>query len=204
MVDSLLWSTYKSQLLMKQEQTNKRARVYPNILVTGTPGCGKTTLCENVVNLMAQKNIKYMHLNVSQIAIQGKFVENYDQERETHVLDEDPLLDHLEDILSDYERMGFIVDYHSSELFPERWFDIVICLSTDNTILYERLAKRGYPQKKIQENVECEIFQVCLQEALDSYNKEIVLHLVNNNDDDLDSNADSIVELIQVGIKSKQ
>jgi hypothetical protein len=34
------------------------------------------------------------------------------------------------------------VDYHSCDFFPERWFDLVVVLQTDNTILYERLEKR--------------------------------------------------------------
>ncbi|KAL0483174.1 adenylate kinase [Acrasis kona] len=186
------------------QQTSKRLRKFPNILVTGTPGCGKTTLCENIVSAMAQQNIKYNHLNVSQIAVDGKFTEEYDMERQTHVLDEEPLLDHLEEILSDFEETGYVVDYHSSELFPERWFDAVVCLATDNTVLYNRLSKRGYAEQKIQENLQCEIFQVCLQEAQESYDKDLVLHLVNDTDDDMEDNVESISKLINTGINSRR
>ena len=37
---------------------------------------------------------------------------------------------------------GNVVDYHGSEFFPERWFDIVFVLRTDNTLLYQRLEER--------------------------------------------------------------
>lgn len=37
---------------------------------------------------------------------------------------------------------GVIVDYHGCDLFPERWFDIVFVLRTDNTQLYTRLEAR--------------------------------------------------------------
>jgi len=37
---------------------------------------------------------------------------------------------------------GNIVDYHSCEFFPERWFDVVFVLRTDNSILYKRLQQR--------------------------------------------------------------
>lgn len=37
---------------------------------------------------------------------------------------------------------GNIVDYHSSDFFPERWFDIVFVLRTDNTTLFDRLSNR--------------------------------------------------------------
>lgn len=49
------------------------------------------------------------------------------------------LLDGLEEIMC---QGGNIVDYHSSELFPERWFDIVFVLRTDNTTLFDRLSSR--------------------------------------------------------------
>ena len=37
---------------------------------------------------------------------------------------------------------GNIVDYHSCDFFPERWFDIVFVLHTETSPLYERLTKR--------------------------------------------------------------
>jgi adenylate kinase len=37
---------------------------------------------------------------------------------------------------------GVLVDFHSVGFFPERWFDLVIVLRTDNTVLFDRLAKR--------------------------------------------------------------
>ena len=54
-------------------------------------------------------------------------------------------------------------------LAPCRWFDLVVVLMADNTVLYERLEKRGYEQKKISENVQCEIMQVIAEEARESY-----------------------------------
>lgn len=40
------------------------------------------------------------------------------------------------------EEGGNIVDYHGCDFFPERWFDYVVVLQTDNTILYDRLSRR--------------------------------------------------------------
>jgi len=52
---------------------------------------------------------------------------------------------------------GNIVDHHSCDFFPERWFDLVVVLQCDNTVLWNRLEKRGYSKSKIQENVQCEV-----------------------------------------------
>ena len=50
------------------------------------------------------------------------------------------VLDEMEPVMSD--GAGNIVDHHDCELFPERWFDVVFVLRTDNTILYKRLEER--------------------------------------------------------------
>lgn len=62
-----------------------------------------------------------------------------------------------------------MVDYHGCDFFPERWFDFVIVLRCNNTILYDRLKARDYSEKKIRNNLECEIFNILLEEAVESY-----------------------------------
>lgn len=37
---------------------------------------------------------------------------------------------------------GYIIDYHSCDFFPERFFQLVLVLRTDNSVLWERLATR--------------------------------------------------------------
>ena len=49
------------------------------------------------------------------------------------------VVDELEDQMCEG---GNIVDYHGCDFFPERWFDIVFVLRTNNTTLYERLEKK--------------------------------------------------------------
>eukprot|EP00058_Branchiostoma_floridae_P020897 XP_002606387.1 hypothetical protein BRAFLDRAFT_67634 [Branchiostoma floridae] len=89
---------------------------------------------------------------------------------------------------------GNIVDYHSCEMFPERWFDIVFVMRTNNTVLYDRLQNRGYSDKKIQENVQCEIFQTLLEEARESYKVEIVHELQSNTPQDMETNLNNILQ----------
>lgn len=49
------------------------------------------------------------------------------------------VVDELEDKMTEG---GVIVDYHGCDFFPQRWFDIVFVLRTDNTQLYTRLESR--------------------------------------------------------------
>lgn len=94
------------------------------------------------------------------------------------------------------EEGGKIVDYHGCDFFPKRWFDIVFILRTDNTILYDRLVARGYSGKKLQDNVQCEIFQTILDEANDSYPPAIVFELPSNTPEDMENNVERITDWV--------
>lgn len=80
---------------------------------------------------------------------------------------------------------GNVAEYHSCEFFPERWFQSVYVVRCDTNVLFKRLEERGYNAKKIQNNVEFEIFQMSLDEAKSSYKPEIVFEVRGENEDDL-------------------
>lgn len=156
----------------------------PNILITGTPGTGKTQTSQ----LLAEKT-GLTHLNIGSIVKEQGFYEYKDEDFDSYILDEDKLLDYLEPIMS---KGGNIVDFHSNELFPERWFELVLVLRADNRTLYDRLVERGYNQKKLDENLECEIMQVVLDEAKESYDPDLVQELQSNTIDDLHNNISRV------------
>jgi len=56
---------------------------------------------------------------------------------------------------------------------------------------------RGYSQKKISENIECEIMQVLLDEAKESYKPEIVLELVSETVEQMAQNLDKLSEWVE-------
>lgn len=37
---------------------------------------------------------------------------------------------------------GVILDYHTCDIFPERWIDLVVVLRCDHTVLWDRLEAR--------------------------------------------------------------
>ncbi len=50
------------------------------------------------------------------------------------------LLDELEPVAS---AGGVILDWHTCDIFPERWIDLVVVLRCDHTVLWERLEERS-------------------------------------------------------------
>lgn len=87
---------------------------------------------------------------------------------------------------------GNVVDTHTVDYFPERWFDLVIVLRASTESVYDRLSARGYHQAKIDENVQSEILQVCLDEANDSYKTEVVWELKSDTVEEMEQNLEKI------------
>merc|ERR1712228_219986 len=169
---------------IKEKHITDMQRSAPNILITGTPGTGKTTLGRE---LATKAGLKYV--NVSEFAKEEELFEGWDEKLNCHILDEDRIVDELETQMTEG---GNIVDYHGSEFFPQRWFDAVFVLRTDNTVLYERLEARDYSREKVEQNVQCEIFQTLLEEARESYDLEIVHELMSNVPEDMERNLEQI------------
>ncbi|KAK9844114.1 hypothetical protein WJX81_004783 [Elliptochloris bilobata] len=162
-----------------------KRRLLPNILITGTPGTGKTTTAELIAE---QTGLR--HINVGELVKSQQLHCGWDEEHDCLILDEDKVCGALEDLMAEG---GVVVDHHGCDFFPERWFDLVIVLQTDNTLLYERLERRGYSQKKVSGNVECEIMHVIVEEARESYREEVVQVLPSNTVEELEENVEKTV-----------
>lgn len=67
----------------------------------------------------------------------------------------------------------------------------------NSTILYDRLAARGYNGTKLEENMDAEIMEVLLQEARDAYDEEIVVELQSDDADQIEANVERIESWIQ-------
>ena len=134
------------------------------------------------------------HIQVGQIVKEKSLHFGKDQVYDSFIIDEDAVVDELDPIM---EKGGNIVDHHGCDFFPESWFDLILCLTTDNSILYKRLEDRGYSDVKIQENVSCEIMQVVLQEAVESYEQDKVILLQSNTVQDMEENIQRVEEWIE-------
>lgn len=53
---------------------------------------------------------------------------------------------------------------------------------------------RGYAGPKLSNNIECEIFQVLLEEAKESYREDVVLALRSDTTEDIERNVTELTE----------
>ncbi|KAL9007257.1 MAG: hypothetical protein Q9188_000060 [Gyalolechia gomerana] len=165
------------------------SRSKPNIIITGTPGVGKTSLCETLID-----TTDLQHLSVNRIAKERDCHEGWDEAMKSWIVDEDKLLDAIE---AEIDKGGCLIDWHACDLFPEGWIDLVIVLRSDSTVLYDRLTARNYSGPKLQENMDAEIMEVLLAEARDAFDEEIVIELRSNNSEDMENNVSRIEAWIE-------
>ena len=111
----------------------------PNVLICGTPGCGKTSVCEVEASRVGGA---LKHINVGEGAARLGYHAGRDGVHGALLIDEaseDLILDDLEPTM---KAGGVLLEHHTTDFFPERWFDLVIVLRSDNTILFDRLTAR--------------------------------------------------------------
>lgn len=150
---------------MKQKATKKKetkSRKTAITIVTGTPGTGKTTVAKR----LAQKQ-RAVYIDVNDIIKHNKLKEGYDKKRKAAIIDTKKLNKILIQIIKEARQKGIslVIDSHLAHYVNPKHIDLCIVTKTGLKKLQIRLKKRGYHKAKIQENLECEIFDVCLTEA---------------------------------------
>lgn len=128
--------------------------MYEKIIITGTPGTGKTLVANALGELLKTRVI---HIN--EYAKEHNLV--IGEEDGSLVIDMLPLRELLN------KEMGIIEGHLACEFKLRNSF--VIVLRCDPKILKKRLQTRGYSPKKIKENLEVEALDYCTQMAEKSY-----------------------------------
>jgi adenylate kinase len=119
-------------------------RTLPNIVITGTPGVGKTTTCEQLVSLSSSTSSPLRQLSINTLVKDRSCHEGYDEDLKTCIVDEDKLLDEVGKEIEDGDgEGGWLIDWHACDLFPKRWVDLVVVLRCERTdALWDRLKAR--------------------------------------------------------------
>lgn len=124
------------------------------IAISGTPGTGKTVVAEALSKLLGWKLLKLNEISEKK----GMFC-GYDNVRKTKIVDVDKLAEEVRKL-----RGNLVIESHYSQDIPN---DLTIVLHCEIKELKKRMTKKGFSEKKIEENLQAEIFEVCSQEARD-------------------------------------
>ena len=119
--------------------------------LTGTPGTGKTSITRVLSELALTRS-------VSDLADERGFLGLPEPEEGVKEIDIDNLVSSLEGEWVTEPDGLTIIEGHLAHNLP---CDAVVVLRCDPDILRSRLEKRGYPERKINDNVEWELMGAC-------------------------------------------
>ncbi len=158
------------------------------IVVTGTPCTGKTTLAKKLSLLL-----DYAYFDVNSFAKTAHIYSSYDRKRQCYVVDEAKLARSLikvrqkalkagkkgtirrqPNVPNRSSDWGIIFDSHLSHFLPRKYADLCLVARCSLKALRQRLQERGYSASKVRENLDAEIFEVCLSEARELGHKVVV------------------------------
>ena len=138
------------------------------IICTGTPGTGKT----KIAKLIAKK-YSLDYVDVGEEIRKNKLYSYYDKKLCSYVIDKKKLVKLLRGLVKKHKNA--ILDSHLSHYLDKKHVKLCIVVKCDIGILKKRLEKRRYNKKKIRENLDAEIFYVCLVEAIELGHRVVVV-----------------------------
>jgi adenylate kinase len=145
----------------------KLARV---IIVTGTPGTGKTTLSSALAEALEAR-----YLNLTRFVSNNKLYGGIDIQRGTKIIDMARTRARLKEKLEKMQGLVVIDTHVPDEIVPKEMVKRVFVLRTDPRILEHRLRAKKWRSSKIRENVLAEIVDSCLNSAVEHYSQRRVV-----------------------------
>lgn len=138
------------------------------IIVSGSPGTGKTTVAKQLA-----ERLDYAYINVNKFIKENGLSDGYDKERECEIVDTNNLNKELIAFIK--PKQNLVIDSHLSHYLPRKVVDLCIITKCGIVELKHRLEKRGYSKEKVKENIEVEIFDSCRVEAEDAGHNVVVV-----------------------------
>jgi adenylate kinase len=137
------------------------------VALTGTPGTGKTT----VATLLRKKG--YTIVDINKLAIKEDFVVGTDKKRHCKLIDVNNINKYIQ---KNFKRKDLVFfEGHVAHLLKA--MDKIIILRCHPKELYTHLLKKKWSHKKIQENIEAEILDIILCEAVEQHLKKNIFEI---------------------------
>lgn len=130
------------------------------IAISGTPGTGKTAAAK-----ILARELNYVLVDLNEFAKSRKLVLGNDVKRNSVIVDISALKKEVAQMECDIVIEGHLAHFCDADLY--------IILRTNPKILAKRMKERGWREEKIRENIEAEIMNICLNEAVELNGGEV-------------------------------
>lgn len=139
------------------------------LVVTGTPGVGKT-----MVSKVLAERLEGLYISLTDIVKRENLRLYMDSERDTIVADLRVLSDRVSNIINESSCDVVVDGHYASEVVSSEVVSYAFVLRIEPDKLRQRLRERGYSEEKVLENLASEVLDVCLFDAVARYGVEKV------------------------------
>ena len=153
--------------------------------ITGTPGTGKTSVTKY---LESTYKLNVIYLN--ELIKNEKLYFGLDKERDSLIVDMEIVSKRVFELIDDKDSITLIEGHHSHHIA-----DIIIVLRASPDTIVDRLSKRGYSIKKINENRDAEELDIILYESVEWCDEVFEIDTTNI---DIKEVTKNIIEIIRI------
>jgi len=154
------------------------------ILVTGSPGVGKT-----VVSRLLATRLNGLRIGLAELVKQEGLISGLDEARETLIADMEKVSKRTLEIMEDCEGDVIVDGHYAVDVVPTEDVNLVFVLRRHPDELKSFMEKRGFGNRKLWENLAAEILDVCLSEAVETCGVDKVC--------EIDATGKSVEEVVE-------
>jgi adenylate kinase len=160
------------------------------IFITGTPGTGKTTLGKALKERIGLKSC----FEIKELLIRFDLLEEYEPNRDTTVFTESLAIKKIQDFLKSED--NYILVGPPLQFDEINFSSIIVLVCSVKSILYNRLAQRGYKESKIVENIEAELLGEVLGNIMDYFSYKSQIHVFDSCTSPFESLLSQIMSIL--------
>jgi len=139
----------------------KKKKKQKIILVTGTPGVGKTA-----VSRLLSSKLNALHIDLGELVKRENLTSRIDKARDTLIVDMDKVSRRVQEIIRDSDCDVIIDGHYATDVMPLESINLIFVLRRNPDELKKAMEERDFREEKIYENLAAEILDVCLVDAI--------------------------------------
>lgn len=145
----------------KDDQLTRGSRKHGILIITGTPGVGKSSVSELLASRIDAESI-----SLGALVEKEELHIEVDRKRDTIVADMKRLRERTEEIITNSVGDIVVEGHYAVDIVRSEDVHLVFVLRRDPQELERVLRERLYGEEKVRENLAAEILDVCLHDAV--------------------------------------
>jgi adenylate kinase len=160
------------------------------IVITGTPGVGKTSVSKRLA-----AKVGALHIDLADLIKHERLSSSYDRRRQTLLVDTDELAKRVHQIVEQSRSSVIIEGHYATSVISKREVSRVFVLRCHPQQLKQQMEKKGFKNAKLWENLSAEILDVCLRDAIKEMGLEKIceIDITNKSIDETVEEIESIL-----------